>query len=161
MDWTAAFTPLPHERRFVRFSAPSQQLRLAFGVFALTLLFAALIGGNSYLAYGRLMAAVFSVAPDAFRTEMALQTSQFATVTGALLLAYALALVAVCGAYVNRLTGPTVALERHVRALRQGEYRSRVRLRGGGELHAPLARLLNDLADQLEKEATLRRRSGS
>jgi len=150
MNWTAALVPMPHERRFVRFSAPAQQLRLAFGVLGVTLVFGVLIGLNSYAAYGRLMSVVFAEVPEAIRTDLALQTTQYATVTIELLLAYALALVVICGAYVNRLTGPTVALERQVRALKAGEYRSRVRLRGGGSVHAALARQLNELADQLE-----------
>lgn len=157
MNWTSAFEPMPHERRLLRFIAPSQQLRLAGGVLLLTLAFAGLIGANSVAAYGRLMEAVFSVAPAVFQSELALQTTQYATVTIALLLAYALAVVVLCGAHVDRLTGPTVALERHVRALKSGDYRSRVRLRGGGAVHAGLARQLNDLAEQLERAAAIRR----
>jgi methyl-accepting chemotaxis protein len=156
MNWTAALVPMPHERRFVRFSAPRQQLRLATAVFALTLGFAALIGLNSYAAYGRLTEAMFAVLPVAFREDVVYQTTQYATITIELLLAYALALIVLCGAYVNRLTGPAVALERHVRALRSGDYRSRVRLRGGGDLHAGLARQLNELAEQLEEATTER-----
>lgn len=156
MNWTAVLAPQPYERRFVRFSAPGPQLRLALTVLGVTLVFAALFAANSYAAYGRMMNAILSVVDGAFREDLALQTTQYATVTVALLLGYALALVVICGAYVNRLAGPTVALERHVRALKTGEYRSRVRLRGGGSVHAALARQLNELADQLENEATRR-----
>lgn len=156
-NWAATFETMPHERRFVRFNAPSLQLQLALAVLGVTLLFAALFAANSFAAYGRLMSAAFSEVPDAYLREIALQSRQYTHVSVALLLAYGLALVAVCGSWVNRLTGPAVALERHVRALRNGDYRSRVRLRGGGAVHAGLARQLNDLAEQLEDEALRRR----
>ena len=63
---------------------------------------------------------------------------------------YALAMIGASVALVNRLLGPMIALNRHVRPLTEGRYSSRVKLRGAGGVHAQLAQHLNELAIELE-----------
>lgn len=151
MDLSALFDVSAPRRRLLRFSAPGPQVRLALCVLAITLLFAALFAINSYAAYGPMLGAVLSVVPGAFRNDLALQTVQYGSVTIALLLGYLLAVVGLSGASVHWLTGATVALERHVRALKSGDYSARVKLRDGDAVHAELAKQLNELAAQLER----------
>ena len=140
------------QRRLMRFEAPRAQIRLAVAVLTITLGFAALFALNSYAAYGPIMGAALSIAPEAFHGDIALQTVQYGSVTIALLLGYLLAVVGLSGASVHWLTGATVALERQVRALKEGDYSSRVRLREGDAVHAELAKQLNELAAKLEAE---------
>lgn len=153
MSLSAALQQVPHQRRFVRFSAPGPQLRLAFCVLAITLGFAVLFFLNSYAAYGPMMEKALSLVPEVFRSDLAAQTVQYGSVTIALVIGYLLALVGLSGASVHWLTGATVAMERQVRALKSGDYTARVRLREGDAVHAELAKQLNELAAQLEREA--------
>jgi hypothetical protein len=143
---------LPSQRRTIRFSVPAAQLKLALGVLGTTLAFGALIAANSYAAFGRLLGVALEVAPAAFATDIEGQTGYYLVTSLSLLLGFALAVVALCAAFVNRLAGPTVALERQVRALRFGDYSARVCLRDGDSVHLRLARQLNELAEGLQRE---------
>ena len=148
---TAAAGGAQAQRRLMRFDAPRPQLRLAVYVLIISLGFAMLFALNSYAAYGPLMESALSVVPEAYRSDLAAQTFEYGRVTIALLLGYLLAVVGLSGASVHWLTGATVALERQVRALRQGDYGARVRLRSGDAVHAELAKQLNGLAEELER----------
>lgn len=147
------------QRRTLRFSVPGPQLGLALQVLGITLGFALLFLGNSYAAFGSLFGSAIDVAPSAFGADILAQAGYYGSVSAALLLGYGLAVVAVCGSYVHRLVGPTVALERQVRALKSGDFTARVALRNGDVVHGNLARLLNDLGEQLQREerAAMRR----
>jgi hypothetical protein len=157
MDVSAAIDPAPRQRRFLRFTAPGAQLRLALCVLGVTLGFAALFFLNSYAAYGTMMEKALSLVPEAMRGDIALQTVQYGSVTLALVIGYLLALVGLSGASVHWLTGATVAMERQVRALKEGDYGARVQLRQGDAVHAELAKQLNELAAQLQETERLRR----
>ena len=87
-----------------------------------------------------------------YAADLLEQTQHYLVVSSALLVGYALAMGGASVAFVHRLTGPTVALRRHVRALKSGDYSSRVVLRGGKNAHCELAELLNELAEVLERE---------
>lgn len=139
-------------RRLFRFAFPGPQLRLALCLLVITVLFAALFALNSYAAYGSIMEAALSIVPEGLRSDLSVQTAHYGSVTIALLLGYLLAVVGLSGASVHWLTGATVALERHVRALNAGQYGSRVKLREGDAVHAELARQLNALAAKLQRE---------
>jgi hypothetical protein len=139
------------ERRAWRLDRPGPLLRLAASVLGATVLFGLLAVGNSVAAYGALVGSVLSTAPDVFGADIDEQTAHYAVVSATLALAYTFVVMAICVSFVHRLTGPTVALERHARALKSGEYGARVSLRGGDRVHAELARHLNDLAATLER----------
>jgi HAMP domain-containing protein len=153
MDVSAIAKPLRGEyrqRRLWRFYAPGAQLGLAVWMLVVTLGFAALFVFNTWAAYGRLMDVVLSLAPQAFRNDVTLQGVQYTTVTLILLVGYLLAVMGLAAAAVHRLTGATVALERHVRALKGGDYSARVKLRASDSVHAELASELNELAARLQ-----------
>jgi HAMP domain-containing protein len=153
MDVSAIAKPLRGEyrqRRLWRFYAPAAQLGLAAWMLAVTLGFAALFVLNTWAAYGRMSDVVLSLAPQAFRTDVTLQGAQYTTVTLILMVGYLLAVLGLASAAVHRLTGATVALERHVRALKSGDYAARVKLRAGDGVHAELASELNELAAKLQ-----------
>ena len=146
----ALFTPT--ERRTLRFSVPEAQWKLALGVLGITLGFGILFVGNAYAAFGSLTAVVLEIAPAALAQDIQGQTGYFLVTSAALLAGLAFAIVALCATFVYRLAGPTVALERQVRALKFGDYAARVHLRGGDSVHARLARQLNDLAESLQRD---------
>lgn len=152
MSLTMTVDEAHRQRRLMRFNAPRPQIRLALCVLGITLGFAGLFALNSYAAYGPLMTSALSIVPEAFHSDIALQTVQYGSVTIALLLGYLLAVVGLSGASVHWLTGATVALERQVRALKEGDYTARVRLREGDAVHAELAKQLNELAAKLERQ---------
>ncbi|MGH0036413.1 MAG: hypothetical protein ACQGVK_15405 [Myxococcota bacterium] len=145
------------QRRSWRLERPRPLIRLALGVLGTTVLFGALAVGNSYAAYAPLVGSMLSTAPVVFGPEIDEQTARYVIVSSALALGYTFSVLAICVSFVHRLTGPMVALERHASALKSGHYGSRVTLRGGERLHIALARHLNDLAGQLEREERARR----
>jgi len=149
-----SFLPLHlGKRRTFRFAEPGQQLRLSLGILAVSLAFYLLFVGNSYAAYFGMFRAIFSTAPIMMGEDLEVQTAHYIRVTTMLVAAYSLAVVGLSVAFVHRITGPIVALERHARALKSGKYSSRVALRSGREVHAELARQLNELATSLEQRS--------
>jgi signal transduction histidine kinase len=143
------------------FDEAGQQIRLYLTIVGTTLLFYLLFVGNSYAAFFNLFHAVLSSAPIAIGEDLAVQATHYVRVTVIMVAAYTLAVVAISAAFIHRLTGPIVALERHARALKSGKYESRVALRSGGGSHAELARQLNELASTLEgRPGSARSRTG-
>jgi len=84
------------------------------------------------------------------RTAVRMQTSNFLEATSMLLIGYILLMVAVTTIYTHRIIGPTIALKRHIRALKDGLYSHRVHLRKHDELK-DMAADLNELAEVLEQ----------
>ena len=84
------------------------------------------------------------------RTAVSMQTNNFLEATSMLLIGYILLMVAVTTIYTHRIIGPTVALKRHIRALKDGLYSHRVHLRKHDELK-DMAADLNELAEILEQ----------
>ena len=84
------------------------------------------------------------------RAAVRLQTSNFIEAASMLLVGYILLMVAVTTIYTHRIIGPTVALKRHIRALKDGLYSHRVQLRKHDELK-DMAADLNELAEILEQ----------
>jgi HAMP domain-containing protein len=145
-------SPWFSQRRLFRVHEPRQQIRLAFVVLAISAVFGALATWNSYSAYATLLGSAVQAAPAVYEADLIEQTQNYAVVSSVLALGYALAVVGASIAFVHWIAGPTVALKRHARALVEGDYSSRVTLRGSATVHADLARHLNDLATSLERE---------
>jgi hypothetical protein len=141
---------LPSERRTFGLGDPRQQFVLAVIVLGITSLFLALAVGNSYAAYGSLLNSTVAIAPQDLGSDLVAQTRNYVVVSSALLIGYALAMIGASIAFVHRVSGPLVAVRRHVHALKMGRYSSRVTLRGIGGLHSELACQLNELAVVLE-----------
>ena len=142
------------QRRTFRFGEPRQQARLALVTLATTVLFGLLAFGNSYAAYKDLIDVAVTTSPTPIGEDLREQTRQFMKVTSALAAGYALAVLAISMIFVQRIVGPLVAVERHVRALKAGNYSSRIELRGGASIFSDLALQLNDLAMKLHREAS-------
>jgi hypothetical protein len=142
----------PERRRTVRIIKPRAQLVLAGYLLAVTAVFAALAALNSWSAFGTLLKMALSMAAAPFEADILGQARLYLITSLALLAGYMLCMLAVTIAYVHRLIGPTVAVERFLRALKRGDYGSRLVLRSGDELYVDLAKHLNELAAQLERE---------
>lgn len=140
----------PERRRSIRLIKPGVQLKLAIYLMAVTFTFTLLIGFNGWSAYGRLFAGSVTTAPAPFERDIVEQTRPFVHASLALLGGYVLTMLGVTIAYLHRVVGPIVALERHLRALQRGDYASRLTLRSGDHLYADLADQLNELASRLE-----------
>ena len=84
------------------------------------------------------------------RAAVSLQTNNFIEAVSMLLIGYILLMVAVTTIYTHRIIGPTVALKRHIKALKDGLYSHRVHLRKHDELK-DMAADLNELAEILEQ----------
>ena len=140
---------LPDARRAIRLPAPFAQLKLPVYLLILTLAFGALFAWHSTAAYERLYGLVISSIPESHRVLLLDQTRDFAIVSATILTGYALFVLGVCLAYTHGLLGPLVALRRHVQALKDGEYGSRVELRESDRAYLDVAQDLNDLAQSL------------
>ena len=140
----------PERRHALRLLRPRVQLTLAAYLLAVSFVFGALMAFNSWSAYGRLFEGTLSTAAAPFRQDIAEQSRLYMQTSLALAGGYVVAMLLVTVAYLHRVVGPTIALERHVRALQRGEYGSRVALRSSDHLYAELADQLNELAARLE-----------
>jgi signal transduction histidine kinase len=79
---------------------------------------------------------------------------QFRVMSGwlaVILLSYLALIVTISIVFTHRLIGPTIAFRRHIRALTEGKYQSRVVLRKG-DAFIEVADDLNKLAETLEKK---------
>lgn len=81
---------------------------------------------------------------------MHVQLQEFFLVMALLLAVYAALVAFSCTLFSHRVVGPVQPLCRHIRALRDGLYSHRVRLRHSDGLHE-VAAALNQLAESLEK----------
>ena len=71
-----------------------------------------------------------------------------------LLIGYVFLVAGITIIYTHRMIGPTVTINRHIRALQEGRYASRVTLRKNDE-HKDLAAELNELAEILEQQRNI------
>jgi methyl-accepting chemotaxis protein len=147
-------TPHSSPRRTFRLAQPGQQARLAVAILAITFVFGMLMVGNSYAAYKSLVDVALSTAPAPLGEDIQEQTRHYIRVTSTLATAYALAVLALSMVFVRKMIGPVVAIERHARALKSGDYSSRIGMRTGRSIYSALALQLNDLATRLDHEAS-------
>ena len=138
------------ERRSFRLLRPRVQLRLAAYVLVLSFGFAILFALNSWAAYSQIFDATMRLSIPGLVEEIAGQTRSYVGVSVVLLAGYTIAVVAMTIAFLHRVLGPTVALERHVKALEEGNYGSRLSLRDADVLYHELETRLNNLATRLE-----------
>ena len=146
-----------YQRRTFRRIGGGVELRLGLLLFGITGVFALLFFVNSSAAFGRIYNALLLTAPDILEGEIGAQARAYLLASAAILAGYLVAVYALCVAFMNRLLGPTVALERHVRSLKLGDYSSRLNLRAGDQAYNELARHLNELAERLAERDHVRR----
>jgi hypothetical protein len=147
----------PERRRTVRLINPRAQLKLAGYLLFITLFFGVLVAFNSWSAYGKLFEGTLSTAPAPFKQDILDQTHSYLNISLVLLAAYVFVVLAVTIGYLHRLIGPTVAIERQLRAMLRGDYSARLSLRSGDDLYSDLANHVNDLANRLEMAARAKR----
>lgn len=130
---------------------PGIQLRLSLYILLLSLTFVllAVLVGNLYFeqTYVTLMQSTSQT--EYVQRVLARQTQEFRTLALLLLSGYVLLMIAVTVIYTHRLIGPAIPLLRHVKALQEGRYTHRVKLRGR-DAFSELARQLNTLAETLQ-----------
>ena len=146
----------PERRRTVRLIKPQAQLKLAVYLIAVTLAFAGMVAANSWSAYGQLLGGTLSTAAAPFKDDLLAQSRMYLNVSLLLLLAYVIAVLVLTIGYLHRLIGPTVALERQLRAMLRGDYTARLSLRSSDDLYTELANQINELAARLESAARKR-----
>jgi signal transduction histidine kinase len=78
------------------------------------------------------------------------QIASFKQITLLVLFVYAALVVAITSIYTHRLLGPMIPIARHLKALKEGFYSHRLKLRKKDALQE-LADQLNELAEILEK----------
>jgi hypothetical protein len=147
----------PERRRTLRLIKPQAQLKLAVYLLFVSLVFGGLVAGNSWSAYARLIEATLVTAPAPLKNDILEQTRNYMNISLALLLGYVLAVLAVTIGYLHRLIGPTVAIERQLRAMLRGDYASRLELRNNDDLYTELADQLNELASRIESASRRQR----
>lgn len=146
------FTLNPRRKPTNLLLEPAIQLKLPLYLVILTLSFAALLAVHSWVTYGR----IFEVAiqetqhPEYFRRVVEAQSSDFLVPLAALAVGYVIAVFVICIAYAHRLVGPMVPFRRHIEALKNGDYGSRIHLRKQ-DAFGDVAEDLNELAAILEE----------
>ena len=134
---------------------PFLQFKLLMYMLGSTALVAVLLGAFLYFAFSDLLGVVTGQSEQtSYYGEMIeIQLVHLFRYCGALFVLYILLLAAVCVAYTHRLIGPLRPFTRHVEALTEGDYSSRVNLRRGDlDMYMEYADKLNQLASSLEQK---------
>ena len=131
---------------------PSLQMKLPLYTLILSFTFGLVALLLFYVYFEQLYAMMLenTTQESYLRAAVSLQTSNFIEAASMLLAGYILLMVAVTTIYTHRIIGPTVALKRHIKALKDGLYSHRVQLRKHDELK-DMAADLNELAEILEQ----------
>jgi methyl-accepting chemotaxis protein len=131
---------------------PALQLKLPLYLLLLSLLFVllALMLGNLYFEQTYVTMLQNTSQAEYVQQVISAQLGDFRTMSLLLLFVYALTTIVITAIFTHRLVGPLVPLSRHIRALTEGHYAHRVKLRSNDVL-AELAEQLNELALTLEK----------
>lgn len=137
-------------RRAFRVLQFGAQIRLPFYLLLITVAFISLFAWHAYSAYAELYAMVMTNVPDSYQEQILRQTQDFSIVGGAILGGLALTILGFSIAYTHVLLGPIVALRRQVQSMKDGNYRTRNKLRKTDAAHQGLADDLNELSSILQ-----------
>lgn len=131
---------------------PALQLKLPIYILLLSMAFLVLgvLMGNLYFQQTYMSALATSTQPDYLQDVIARQTQEFKLLSLLLLVVYAALVTVITAIYTHRLIGPTLPIRRHIKALRDGLYSHRVKLRKHDGLQ-DVAEDLNALASTLEE----------
>jgi len=131
---------------------PGFQLKLPFYILMLTLTFVALtlLLGNLYLEQAYVTMIENTTQSEYLQQVITDQIAAFKVISLVILFVYAVLVVVITSVYTHRLLGPMIPIERHLKALKEGFYAHRLRLRKKDALHE-LADQLNELAETLEQ----------
>lgn len=131
---------------------PALQLRLPLYILLLSSLFVllGLLLGNLYFEQTYVTMIQNTTQAEYLQQVISEQLHEFKTLSLLLLFVYVLLTVVITTVYTHKLVGPVIPLSRHIRALTEGRYAHRVKLRRNDALQ-DLAGQLNELALKLEK----------
>ena len=131
---------------------PTLQLRLGFISILVATFFCCLIIGLAYISLSSFYSMVLDLTD--LREEVVQILDQYVSSMSwwiiGLVLVYLTINVGLSIYYTHRLVGPTIAFRRHILALIDGDFKSRVNLRKN-DAFEEVAEALNKLAEKLEK----------
>jgi len=144
--WRRDFFSLNPQRKTKSYLLqPSRQLRLPLYLLGITVGFGALWIHSAASAIRELYTAVESAQPRYFDAMIQSQLHDLALVSLLIALPYVLVTIAVAVVHSHQYVGPAIPLRRHLEALKNGDYSSRVQLRRG-DAFEEVAQDLNELA---------------
>ena len=147
---TGFFTLNPRRKTKNLLLKPFLQLKLPLAVVAVTLGAVGIVAYQTQSAFLELFGYALREVdqPEVYEGLLTQIRSSALTLGTAALVGYVLTVVVICVVYAHKLIGPTVAFRRHVEALKNGDYASRVHIRDG-DAFEELAEDLNELASIL------------
>jgi methyl-accepting chemotaxis protein len=138
------------QRRMANFLLqPSLQLRLPAYFLLITIGFGMVLAVAVTGAYRNLYETVAAEQPAYVEQILHAQTQDFILFSSMIAIGYLLTVLVVSVVHSHRMVGPSVALRRHVEALKNGDFSARVALRRK-DAFGDLAEDLNELAMLLE-----------
>jgi len=137
-------------RRAFRVLQFGAQIRLPFYLLLITVAFMSLFAWHAYSAYAELYTMVMTNVPESFQEQILNQTQDFSIVGAAILGGLVLTILGFSIAYTHSLLGPIVALRRQVQSMKDGNYRTRNKLRKTDAAHQGLGDDLNELSTILQ-----------
>ena len=131
---------------------PVLQLKLALYAIMLTLIFlcTTVFFGKMYFEQTYITLVENTTQAEYIQAVVTQQIHQFKSMFLLLLVVYTVMMVTLITVYTHRMIGPTLPIMRHIRALKDGFYSQRVKLRRY-DCFQELANELNELAAALEK----------
>jgi methyl-accepting chemotaxis protein len=131
---------------------PVLQLKLALYAIVLTLIFlcTTVFFGKMYFEQTYITLVENTTQAEYIQAVVSQQVHQFKSMFLLLLVVYTVMMVVMITVYTHRMIGPTLPIMRHIRALKDGFYSQRVKLRRY-DCFQELADELNQLAETLEK----------
>ena len=131
---------------------PVLQLKLALYAIVLTLIFlcTTVFFGKMYFEQTYITLVENTTQAEYIQAVVSQQVHQFKSMFLLLLVVYTVMMVVLITVYTHRMIGPTLPIMRHIRALKDGFYSQRVRLRRY-DCFQEMADELNKLAEALEK----------
>ena len=132
---------------------PGLQLKLAFYVLLLSLgfVFITVLFGKLYFEQTYITLIDNTTQSEYIQAIVTQQIHDFKSLSLLLLAVYMVMIVLVATVYTHRMIGPTLPIMRHVKALKEGFYSHRVKLREY-DCFQELADELNELAETLEQQ---------
>lgn len=132
---------------------PMLQIKLPLYILILSFTFGALamLLGYFYFEQLYLMMLENTTQGSYLQNTISEQVNNFMESSVMLLIGYVFLVAGITIIYTHRMIGPTVTINRHIRALKKGRYSSRISLRKNDELK-DLAAELNELAEILEQQ---------
>jgi hypothetical protein len=132
---------------------PGLQLKLAFYILLLSLgfVFITVLFGKLYFEQTYITLVDNTTQSEYIQAIVTQQIHDFKSLSLLLLAVYTVMIVLVATVYTHRMIGPTLPIMRHVKALKDGFYSHRVKLREY-DCFQELADELNELAEILEQQ---------